>query len=261
MIQMKMIENKEIIKKLENEGFEVSFMHWSMEKEKLQKILEDFKASKPKPKKKTQKQIKQEIQDVLESHDKAVAEAILFIYSNQTHEEQIQGETLVDNGIGFSGAHAEFLSSLAVQYEKYNKLSSKQIASARKIIKKYWKQLSEDERFFNDDWEAMEEFVHYKKEVKKVTCYHCQKENLVWKNSQLFDTSIEDYHHCEVKEEKIKAKEKADQEKLAKMKSKNVKCNRCGNDGYYWFSSTFKKGSWVLRSIKTDNPHRCGYYY
>ena len=68
---------------------------------------------------------------------------LLFIYSKQTHDEQNMGETKHDNGIGFSGAHAEIMSSFARQLidRPLSILSEKQMAVVFKIMPKYWKQI------------------------------------------------------------------------------------------------------------------------
>lgn len=68
--------------------------------------------------------------------------ALVRIYKeNQTEAEQVKEETIEDNGIGFSGCHAEFLSSLAVQYITKGFLSDKQFTRLFSIIPKYWRQV------------------------------------------------------------------------------------------------------------------------
>lgn len=83
---------------------------------------------------------------LLDENDRMVEEAILRIYDFQTEAEQAMGETTVNNGVGFSGCDAEFLSSLAQQikrstYPVGRRLSSRQLPYARKKIRKYAGQL------------------------------------------------------------------------------------------------------------------------
>ena len=71
------------------------------------------------------------------------------IYSKQTSDEQSQGDTKYNNSVGFSGAHAEIMSSLAQQYAWRGFLTKKQLQVVFKIIPKYWKQVlvaSNDEK-------------------------------------------------------------------------------------------------------------------
>ena len=73
-------------------------------------------------------------QDVLER-------AIIRIYKNQTKDEQTQELTTHSNGIGFTGADAPFLSSLAKWIGQGRHLTSKQISVANKRMGKYARQL------------------------------------------------------------------------------------------------------------------------
>lgn len=96
---------------------------------------------------------KRKIQALLDSNDVAVVRGILAIYGNQTASEQNCGGTIEDNGIGFSGVDAVILSSFATYYKRFGRLSEKQMAIARKKIKKYWNQLRviAEEKYENDD--------------------------------------------------------------------------------------------------------------
>jgi hypothetical protein len=84
---------------------------------------------------------KEKVLELLEKNDKAVWKAVHRIYQNQTEAEKAVGDTCVYNGVGFSGADANILSSFAQFYGKYGYLSQKQTAIARKKIKKYTRQL------------------------------------------------------------------------------------------------------------------------
>lgn len=68
--------------------------------------------------------------------------ALVRIYQeNQTVDEQVSKTTSHDNGIGFSGCDAEFLSSLAEQYLRRGNLSDKQMAFVFKKMPKYARQV------------------------------------------------------------------------------------------------------------------------
>lgn len=84
------------------------------------------------------------IRTLILERDDALEKAILRIYEGQTEAEQATDTTSVDNGVGFNGVDAPFLSSLAkqIQANKYNKplgsrLSWKQRDIARKKMVKY----------------------------------------------------------------------------------------------------------------------------
>lgn len=68
--------------------------------------------------------------------------ALVRIYQeNQTNDEQVNQQTTHDNGIGFSGCDAEFLSSLAEQYLRRGNLSDKQMSFVHKKMPKYARQV------------------------------------------------------------------------------------------------------------------------
>lgn len=81
------------------------------------------------------------IKDLLERSDKAVIRGMNEIFRFQTLDEQNYETTMYYNTVGFSGAHAEIMSSLAKFYESRKYLSPKQMVVARKIIKRYAGQL------------------------------------------------------------------------------------------------------------------------
>jgi hypothetical protein len=80
---------------------------------------------------------------LLNESDKAVCRAVLAIYEKQTENEQATDSTAEQNGVGFNGADAGFGSSLAKQYAERGSLSPRQIACARKMMRKYAGQLAE----------------------------------------------------------------------------------------------------------------------
>ena len=68
--------------------------------------------------------------------------ALVRIYQeNQTADEQVSQSTTHDNGIGFSGCDAEFLSSLAQAQLKYGRLTDKQMGFVFKKMPKYARQV------------------------------------------------------------------------------------------------------------------------
>lgn len=84
---------------------------------------------------------KARVQALIDGNDQAVIRALMVVYGNQTvYEQEVEG-TLESNQKGFSGADAEILTSFAKQFQSKNYLSPKQVAFARKKVKKYWRQL------------------------------------------------------------------------------------------------------------------------
>ena len=88
-------------------------------------------------------QVKNWIQNLLDTNDLAVGRALLVMFDRQTSNEQLAERTADKNDIGFSGVDAEICSSFAKQYKSRGFLSPKQMVIARKKMKKYWKQLAE----------------------------------------------------------------------------------------------------------------------
>lgn len=64
-------------------------------------------------------------------------QALLTVYAAQTSTERSIAATIEDNGVGFSGADAEFATSLCEQYNRRGNLSEKQWPYVCKIAKKY----------------------------------------------------------------------------------------------------------------------------
>ena len=77
----------------------------------------------------------------LKTNEKWAKHALLKIYALQTADEQDAGYTHEWNGVGFSGVHAEIMSSLAVQLKSKGWLSPKQMNIVHKIIHKYTRQV------------------------------------------------------------------------------------------------------------------------
>lgn len=85
---------------------------------------------------------KDEIKNLLMTRNDAVEHAILSIFKLQTIDERGAGVTFYNNKVGFSGAHAEFCTSLAEQLKKGWHLSAKQMVIARKYMLHYTGQLT-----------------------------------------------------------------------------------------------------------------------
>jgi hypothetical protein len=67
--------------------------------------------------------------------------ALVRIYEHQTDDEQRVGETREHNGVGFTGADANILSSFAEQVQRGRQLSEKQMRIVFKRMPKYARQL------------------------------------------------------------------------------------------------------------------------
>jgi hypothetical protein len=73
--------------------------------------------------------------------DKWLYRALLAIYAQQTAKEQLQGDTIEDNGVGFTGTDGKLLSRFAEDLKKYGNLLPQKKAVARGRMAKYAGQL------------------------------------------------------------------------------------------------------------------------
>ncbi len=87
------------------------------------------------------------VREKLNTDNTWLLKALLKIYSFQTIDEQSSESTNHDNGVGFNGIDAPFLTSISKQYLKKGSLSEKQIYVCRKKMLKYSSQLA---RIIND---------------------------------------------------------------------------------------------------------------
>lgn len=71
----------------------------------------------------------------------ALKALVRIFQENQTADEQAAETTSHDNGIGFSGTDANFLSSLAKQYLERGSLSHNQTACVLRLMPKYSRQV------------------------------------------------------------------------------------------------------------------------
>lgn len=86
---------------------------------------------------------KEDITSMLRQSDKAVARGVIAIYRRQTEDEKAVGETKHDNGVGFNGADARYLSYCARWAMKTGKLTGRHLEKARKAMMKYAGQLAQ----------------------------------------------------------------------------------------------------------------------
>ena len=85
---------------------------------------------------------KEIIKAKLLTSDEAVMRGLLRIHSFQTPDEQTSGAAVYDNGMGFNGSDAWFLSEMVVKMKHYGKLTPGQIEVTRKAMLKYAGQLA-----------------------------------------------------------------------------------------------------------------------
>tara|TARA_R100000734_G_C3288255_1_gene80540 strand:- start:84 stop:458 length:375 start_codon:yes stop_codon:yes gene_type:complete len=81
------------------------------------------------------------LKEQLAVNDKWIKKALIEILSNQTDDEVTNECTSNLNGIGFTGADAEILTSFAKQLMRRGYLSTKQMEITRRKMPKYWKQI------------------------------------------------------------------------------------------------------------------------
>jgi len=99
------------------------------------------------------KKAKQEyIREKLSTDPKWALRALIVIYNNQTTDEQEIELTCHSNNIGFTGADATFLTSVAKQYMNKGYLSERQMYHVFRKIPKYCRQIlneSDDTKLTN----------------------------------------------------------------------------------------------------------------
>lgn len=89
----------------------------------------------------TKTAIRDYLKEQLAVNDKWIKKALIEILSNQTDDEVNNECTSSLNGIGFTGADAEILTSFAKQLMRRGSLSPKQMQITRRKMPKYWKQI------------------------------------------------------------------------------------------------------------------------
>lgn len=85
---------------------------------------------------------KEDIKAMLENNPNAVKKGLVTIYKLQTADERETRTTRHENGVGFTGADAEFMTGLAKQFLAKGYLTEKQFACVKKNMMKYAGQLA-----------------------------------------------------------------------------------------------------------------------
>jgi hypothetical protein len=85
---------------------------------------------------------KEQMKEFVQTNDKVLYGALLALYDCQTADEKSWGETQYNNGVGFNGCDANFLSSVAESLKKYGSLTDKQKVITRKKLVKYMGQIT-----------------------------------------------------------------------------------------------------------------------
>lgn len=88
-----------------------------------------------------QKQWKAYLQQLLKENDTALLRAVVVIYEHQTYEEQLKGEAIEDNDVGFTKVDAADLGRIARKVIEGRPLDKGEWARLRNKMPKYWKQL------------------------------------------------------------------------------------------------------------------------
>ena len=81
------------------------------------------------------------IREQLKTNETWAKKALIRIYQLQTVDEQNSETTHIRNNVGFTGADAPILTSLAKFYLKTGFLTEKQTNLLKKKICKYWRQI------------------------------------------------------------------------------------------------------------------------
>ena len=82
------------------------------------------------------------IKNQLATNQAWAVKALVKVYTLQTMDEQITGQTSNLNGVGFSGVDSKILSSFAEQVNNGRNLSDKQMAIVFKKMPRYHKQIA-----------------------------------------------------------------------------------------------------------------------
>lgn len=85
---------------------------------------------------------KELIKQKLETDDRWLIRGMLSIFEFQTYDEQNSEQTTRHNRVGFTPADAQYLSSCVKYYNRWGKLTDKQMVYVRKRMMKYAGQLT-----------------------------------------------------------------------------------------------------------------------
>lgn len=85
---------------------------------------------------------KEAVTDLLTRNDEAVGRALIVVYNNQTTDEKAAFMTKHENGMGFTGRDAQWLTDIAKKWLIWRRwASAKQCAAVRKAMLKYHRQI------------------------------------------------------------------------------------------------------------------------
>ena len=88
-----------------------------------------------------QKQWEKYLRNLVRTNEKALLKSIMIIYNNQTFEEKEAGTSIYENKIGFNRFDSKEMMRIARKIKQGTHLTEYEIAHARIVMPKYWKQL------------------------------------------------------------------------------------------------------------------------
>lgn len=107
-----------------------------------------------------QKQWEKYLRNLVRTNEKALLKSIILIYNNQTFEEKEAGTSIYENKIGFNRFDSKEMMRIARKLKQRVPLTEREIAHARIVMPKYWKQLmiiSKQKQKDKKEQEAFEE--------------------------------------------------------------------------------------------------------
>ena len=107
-----------------------------------------------------QKQWEKYLRNLVRTNEKALLKSIMLIYNNQTFEEKEAGTSIYENKIGFNRFDSKEMMRIARKLKQRVPLTEYEIAHARIVMPKYWKQLmiiSKQKQKDKKEQEAFEE--------------------------------------------------------------------------------------------------------
>ena len=105
-----------------------------------------------------QKQWEKYLRNLVRTNEKALLKSIMLIYNNQTFEEKEAGTSIYENKIGFNRFDSKEMMRIARKLKQRVPLTESEIAYARIVMPKYWKQLMIISKQKQKDKKEQEEF-------------------------------------------------------------------------------------------------------
>ena len=105
-----------------------------------------------------QKQWEKYLRNLVRTNEKALIKSIMLIYNNQTFEEKEAGTSIYENKIGFNRFDSKEMMRIARKLKQRVSLTEYEIAHARIVMPKYWKQLMIISKQKQKDKKEQEEF-------------------------------------------------------------------------------------------------------